>query len=254
MKFRDLQHGLCSDHTYNPLGAGWDTLWRTSDGGDTWLYCTDEGEQDLLFSKTYNRWVRTFYNGLSFSTNDGITWDFNQILNIGPQSDNGIAKYSFINDSIGYAITSFGLIYKTVDGGKTWFQQDVPDGFSQANHTNRIRPADIVAVSELEAYALFDSVVIRTIDGGGTLSTYIKPLQSNPTISITSNPVYDNLTLALNELASLSYLEIFDALGRRVMTGMIPAGSTNYRTDVSRLSAGVYLARVGENEVRFIKL
>src|SRR5207249_635421 len=82
---------------------------------------------DLFYQKTFSRWVAPVYNGMNFSYDDGITWEFSQPIDF---TKNGtVVKYSFYNDSIGFAISSLPAIFKTSDGGKTWFKQQTPSGF-----------------------------------------------------------------------------------------------------------------------------
>lgn len=84
------------------------------------------------------------------STDGGITWDQKEAgVNV------GLKRIKFANPNIGYALSSFNL-FKTVDGGETWFELDIPN---QSNH-------DIFLLDENRIYILGFTKLVQSTDGG----------------------------------------------------------------------------------------
>ena len=87
----------------------------------------------------------------------------------------GVVKdVDFVNRKVGYAAAELGVIWKTVDGGKTW-QQVVNVGYPFYFYGVAALSADEVVVSGFDNAAGFEeaAIVWRTLDGGATWSTDI---------------------------------------------------------------------------------
>jgi photosystem II stability/assembly factor-like uncharacterized protein len=91
----------------------------TQDGGNIWReqYCGDKVDlQKILFVNKEQGWCIGGPN-IFYTSNGGEKWELQFRY-----EDGGIrfCDLSFINPSIGYAITSRGHLFKTSDGGKNW--------------------------------------------------------------------------------------------------------------------------------------
>ncbi|MGB5928831.1 MAG: YCF48-related protein [Cyclobacteriaceae bacterium] len=138
-------------------------IFKTTDGGDTWLPYSNYGAIiDMQLASENDIFINLEGNLLS-SPNRGKTWEFKNAPNQNP--DYKMADFHFINDSVGYALSSFynsfSYLYKTTDGGVTWLKDE-------ANLTMPYRD------TFFEVYFLDDQVgfisrggyLYKTIDGG----------------------------------------------------------------------------------------
>jgi hypothetical protein len=73
------------------------------------------------------------------------------------------------------------------------------------------------------------------------------PLRAYP------NPATSRLTLAWEVPLSAGTITVLDAAGRVVIETPLLPGTTEYETDVAHLPAGVYVARVGDSAVRWVR-
>ncbi|MGF6601319.1 photosystem II stability/assembly factor-like uncharacterized protein [Paraburkholderia sp. GAS448] len=105
---------------------------HTDDGGQTWKKQFDgEVAQDTLVSSYKTRiangekGLQPYLDEVELNTKSGPTWPFLSVY--------------FESDQIGYAVGSFGMLVRTVDGGKTW--QPWLDHIDNANflHLSDIR-------------------------------------------------------------------------------------------------------------------
>jgi photosystem II stability/assembly factor-like uncharacterized protein len=178
---------------------------------------------------SYYYWVSkysTFYT----STDDGMSWNYLSSIY------NSHIQTTFFSDNVGFTVEGD---YSTSDYGRTWSKEDIPA---------LARVKQFSVPSTRVAFCITDSEIFKT-----DLSNSVTMLSSVTTLQILFNPVYSHADFTFETVAVPTSLEIFDALGRRVMAETIPAGTTSYRADVSRVAAGVYLARIGVKAVRFVK-
>jgi photosystem II stability/assembly factor-like uncharacterized protein len=251
VKFRDTVNGMISVHTRGGSGQyGWDTTWYTADAGTHWRYCESRySPYSIHYFETYKKWGITYYNGIQFSHDDGLTWDLRKIDpndSIFNESHNA-SKYTFIQDSIGYVILDNCKIYRTTDGGETWYLQKTPVGFQRKKTTR----SNIIAVTDKIVYAMNDSVIIKTIDGGGPAASVI--LTKEKDYTLIPNPSTDHITITLEASLVAETLEVYNSLGAKVLVSEIPANSISYRLDISHLASGIYLAKAGSRIMRFVK-
>jgi|GEM_PF-1301523 len=68
--------------------------------------------------------------------------------------------------------------------------------------------------------------------------------------SVYPNPAYDFIKLDMNASAMNSSIEIFDAYGKQVMSAIY----TGEYFDISKLTAGVYFVKVGDETHKFVKM
>ncbi len=105
------------------------------------------------------------------TTDGGVTW-----TNLSsPFTGGEIEGLSFVDENTGWAVTYWGLMYKTSDGGQSWSFQDTV-GRANFNYNAPVRDAQFAsthfgwAVGGLSG----NNVIARTTDGGASW-TYQRP-------------------------------------------------------------------------------
>lgn len=159
VSFADSLHGLA-------VGE-YGTIWKTADGGTTWTARTlpstgcpalagGSCSTVLLASVQYIDASNVVAMGAGYgfySTDGGASW--NVASGIDPTVTIDSVSMSGAN---GYAVGSFGAIYKTSDSGHTW-----PVKLVSPVALNEIR--SVYAADANNAYAISGSQLLRTIDG-----------------------------------------------------------------------------------------
>ena len=111
--------------------------------------------------------------------------------------------------------------------------------------------SDTAAVYEISINGrLIRQLTFVVTSGVSPILTQEYSLHVRPTISS------DHLLIILPTTTDPSSYEIFDALGRVVITGRVPAGSAEFEVGTARLAAGAYVVRVvsgdGISSARFV--
>lgn len=166
------------------------TLWRSTDGGNTW--------KKLPLNAGKNHHIRQFHvidNALLMlveSANEDETLVYNSLDNgetwsmqskVGRYFDTD--KLSFVNLSTGYLISDHSNVSKTIDGGKSW---------KKLNLNIPIVPVlSIKALSETEVYVATAIGFFKSSDGGShwqKLVTGISSLEVNNIASYNGKDLY----------------------------------------------------------------
>jgi len=118
IKFKDDMNGVVG--AFLEEGSA---VYVTSDGGATWNTATglDGIPQKICYAGGDTYFLVTNAGKVQKSTDNGLTWA--TVYSV----SGTLAGISFYNESVGIA-TAYQNIYKTTDGGATWFQQDVQEG------------------------------------------------------------------------------------------------------------------------------
>lgn len=132
------------------LGDG--QLWKTTNGGTSWQQLNSLPDNPIALDAIGNN-IWTGRSTIRFSADAGENW-VNQNIDIG---DKLINTLYFVNETIGYAGTSFGGgdIYQTLDGGQSWEKVYSDDDFI----------SDFFFTSNTNGWALLGSELLHTENG-----------------------------------------------------------------------------------------
>lgn len=169
--------GISGDEDFSGVSF-WDTqtgiivgrnglIYKTSDGGSTWIKKNSGYDRDFEGVYCFNNmkgfaWGRGAGNSsprVYLTTNGGEIWQ--EVVSL---RDKVIYKMQFVTSDIGYFSTSYtsNEIYKTTDGGNTWFTQP-PNNFGS--------PLCFSFPSTQVGFAGYVDIIKKTTDGAQTFST-----------------------------------------------------------------------------------
>lgn len=212
-------------------GINWQTIYIDS---VDWITDIEISENNNWFICGYGEYNGSFYPGYIYrSTDKGVTWSyikFNQSIN----------SINFSSAITGYASAYNNIIYKTTNGGESWFATYC---------INNSASYGIYFTNENTGYAVsLYGQIIKTTTGGGVLisvepQSYIVPRTYN---------LYQNYPNPFNPTTKIKFdipkamnasLKIFDILGREVsviVNDFLIPGTYAFDFDGSNLSSGVY--------------
>ena len=168
---------LCSSNTLTyPF---YDALRKTTDGGGSWQ-TIDSGKGYRYFKFQFLDADTGFVAGSAVSpsqidtpivrktTDAGLTW--HTIFTVSNAGDD-MMGISFIDGQTAWAVTYFGLMYHTTDGGQSW---DFQDSVGRASPDHYVPVRDVQFTTRDSGWAVGgitgSNVIARTIDGGATWS------------------------------------------------------------------------------------
>jgi len=139
--------------------------YRTTDGGTTWTELPLLGS--TYFMKFYNPnfGVTTGNFGIYISRNGGTSWE---------PSPNEIFAFDFVDEQIGYGVSSNG-IYKTTDAGLNF--TNVKTGFAES----------VIYLSGSKVVGVVDSIFVRSTDAGTSWSTISQTQGKNNLVKVSSD-------------------------------------------------------------------
>ncbi len=227
----------------------------TTNGGLNWIpLISGEGNYFNISIMPYNKNIGFIINSMGFSvrktTNFGMTFD--SVGNI-PNVSNVLYCSKFINENIGWAGGSYGQIYKTENGGKTWRTQ---------NSLNESFIRKFYALNDSEVWACGGGgKIIYTTNGGDTI-TSIHQISSNVPDRFDLSQNYPN---PFNPVTKINYdlpksgmvkLVVYDILGREIkilVNEFTQAGKYSVEFDGSKFASGVYFYRIQAGDFMSVK-
>lgn len=222
-------HAMIHLGEFGADGNGFTGVMTTTDGGTTWTHADPNSQWPygiVYFADPDHGYVVTkFANEFSKTTDGGDTWTTFQTGLSGFSVQDSVLDVFFVDDMHGWFVGRFGLAYRTVDGGQTWFEMpnlpgvlrdvrfaDENNGWISANHggiyhttdggvtwTEQTQPdsldehlQDLVVVSPSEAYvcsskSINGAYLRHTTDAGQTWNfEYLGPGVLDPYFGITN--------------------------------------------------------------------
>lgn len=122
---------------------------------------TEELNFILFYNTPKGYWFARDNDGginLHISKDKGSTWEAVEELQFLDQYE-GVVDIHFLNSEIGFAVTSFGKIYKTLDGGDSW-------GLFYSNNSYYFNCLD--AVNEENLFIGSSNGILKTKNGGSS--------------------------------------------------------------------------------------
>jgi photosystem II stability/assembly factor-like uncharacterized protein len=235
--------------------------WKTTDGGFNWTQINNKGFTDIHFLDSLIGFRispdSTGYGRVQKTINGGFNWIVQMVPHIsGATTFNDLNKFYFASKDTIYAIgsyvwypnpaRSYGLIYKTTNGGINWGYQ-IPD-----THIITMPLYNVINFYGKKfgwVYWNLGKGVHTTVGGDTTFYTNIKE-QSNKIIS--EFILYQNYPNPFNAMTNIKYqisnskyvlLKIYDISGKEINTLVNKkqsAGTYEVKFDGSNLSSGIY--------------
>ncbi|MGV3596619.1 MAG: T9SS type A sorting domain-containing protein [Bacteroidota bacterium] len=234
--------------TLNGFFIGWETIYNnyklftTADGGKTWD-SVGEPIQDmqpltLVFTSKDTGFIGGTNSCVYKTTNRGQTWGKWFCLNDG-QSFAPVTSIAFVTNKIGWITIKDRLKpFKTVDGGRTFFSQELPGPPPSSLNAVKIITPDLIFLT--------GSFLYRTTNQGGSplLSIAEDELNENMANGITlyPNPANGSFKIKLENTDTKATVEVFDLAGRCVITNQPLL--LNRDINISYLQSGTYLVKI----------
>jgi photosystem II stability/assembly factor-like uncharacterized protein len=235
---------------FHDLNNGWavtgNTLLHTTDGGNTWQYYYNFCPYPLTLSNIFfvdknHGWIVGQYGAIYKTSNGGINWT--------RKSSGGATDLNsiFFADTLnGWAVGNNGMIIYSRTGGEYWSQQ------------TRLTNNDLTSayfVNEKKGWAVGRGSTILYTEIGGTTGIKQNSSKELPKEYF----LFQNYPNPFNPSTNIEFqiprngnvsLELFDILGRKVMTLVDEekvAGRYNVSFNASNLSSGVYFYTLRTN-------
>ena len=229
-------------------------VFTTKDGGTTWDSVGEplQGKTASIIKFISQKvgFLGGRDNCLYKTTDGGETWQQWFCLNDG-KPEGSIRSITFLTDMIGWiTIANRNEPYKTVDGGKTFFNQILPSP----------KPISVSSVELISPNLMFltGSQLYRSTNEGGSPLLSVKQTTENySTATRTLYPNPANSQLHINtETDTPLQLVIFDVVGKKHIS--INNYNSNAAITIAQLSQGVYFVHLSSGNtalqtLKFIK-
>jgi len=154
--------------------AGFEGIFRTSDGGQSWLRSTSSGlgwNTSVFFIDSLHGWCTNPSGRIMKSSDGGETWQEQASLGW-----RWFERIRFATSQAGWAVGGLlyetkGMIARTTDGGTTWILQDSTEG---------IEYHDIHVIDSLHAWIVGDRGMVQYTTNGGDI-WYAAPTNNTDT-------------------------------------------------------------------------
>jgi len=232
---------------YNGIVLG-ETFAKTTDGGKTWDVSANPPVSDattICMADKNTYFAGNLLGNLMMTTDGAKTWVNKTIAFC--QNSCAIGGVSFATKNLGYCVAKYCRIFKTTDGGETWFLQ--PYKLAGGPHLYAVSYLD-----SLNCTAVGADAIVHTSTGGLTdikaennisnaLSFYLEQNYPNP-----FNPS-TNISFHISK-TSFVKLQIFNLLGECVSTLVneeLNAGAHTIPFNASSLASGIYICKITTN-------
>ena len=228
-------------------------IFRTTNGGENWaeLFYPDSRFKitSISFSSNEDGWLTAFYDYsqsppafsciIAKTTNAGDNWVISYSEDYVGYSYNIIKGVNFIDADTGYAITTYGKILKTTNGGNNWgvqaeYNDNLSNFFKFENKLWISGNSIIIYNGDLQTIGI-NSNILHTPVSFSLHQNYPNPF--NPSTKIKFDI----------PKGALVKLKIYDILGREVavlVNQKLNAGVYEYEWNGVGLPSGVYFYRL----------
>jgi len=259
-------------------------LLKTIDGGNTWVDKSLNGNfnlNTLFFVNENTGWMFDIQARVVLrTTNGGDDWEFTFL---GDYFDYQPRSIFFVNENLGYATTTEGVLFKTFDGGINWEEFS----FIRGNISTKC-----YFINEVEGWYIGSSTVYHTFDGGtswinqqsldatindmfflnnqgwlggrnGLVATTNFTVNVNelgeiiPSASIFPNPAHDEIEVKLYDKSDrIKDIKIFNIQGKQIIHFDNLLKQNRVNINISELMDGTYIIHItsdkSKNLVKFI--
>ncbi len=222
------------------LSSEYDGIRKTIDGGITWITVDGSPVSSQIMFVSNKVGFSIGIGNLYKTIDSGQTWmEMPKFDKIGYYH---IYYFSFVNDSFGY-VTAFtedniGVILKTIDGGVSWINTDVPADTYIVGPVHCISNDTCFALSQSLSLPYYR--ILKTTNGGGidTTTTIINTPNAIH-FSLSPNPANTFISISSN-LTNIQSIKTFNYLGRGVAVNF----NSTLQADITNLPAGIYYIEV----------
>lgn len=222
--------------------SGEKKIYKTTNGGNDWFTPDSTvfsgGVGAVQFVNAHTGIAFTFDNKILITSNGGTNW---RITNI--PANNYLNNVFAIDDLNFYAIGDFGFIYRSTDGGQSWYQENNNNFDTRLfgiYFTDRNNGWLAGGNGMIAKYTGTPSNVFSENNSGNIKSFYLCQNFPNP---------FNPETIINYELQNTNYvsLEIFDMLGKRVeslIDKKQAPGKYSVKWNASGYSSGTYFYKL----------
>ena len=215
---------------------------KTINGGNSWTMLNTgqlSSVYDVYFTSADTGYFACSNSKILMTTNGGASWS---------AFDFGTSDYfytiEFTSKNVGYTAGSSGTIVATTNGGITWLP--IPSGINKLLYCMDFPSPLVGYIGTLD----LPPAIIKTTNGGGIYS--IGNLNGNTYISLQPNPADDVVTVSSTRVMVGSEYYFIDQQGKVALSGKITGEKMHI--DVRQLVTGVYIFRLGEQNMQGLKL
>ncbi len=267
----------CLNNIGNNIFAGITNIhpgfYHSEDLGNTWKSSSFYKEYEYfpwvysIVTREINLFIGTGWNGIYKSDDMGITW---QAKNNGPNDMKSHDVFSVaLKDNFLIATSKakneiHNKLILSTDSGDNWVYSNTA-GIENQNIRELYIKDDYVFAGARGSFSPDLNETYSNIMGGfyytkisnliNETSVDDKSLDMND-LHIFPNPTTDFITIQISEVfesSEVSEIKIFNMLGECVISESIHPMTASHRMNIEKLSAGVYLLRIGDNVKKFVK-
>lgn len=198
-------------------------IYKTTDGGTTWTIL--ESETSAFDAPNANTIYAVGNNVFKKTFDGGNTWQTTNLTSTGIYT-----HIRFYNSQIGYMMRNDSTIFRTTNGGQSWFYLT---NFTGINH-----------------FDLFSTNLSVSGDGGVIFKSTIPGSLANEeyndenNLTIYPNPTSDFINIDLKQNMEVSSICLYNFIGEKVKYIGDIASSNQISIDCKNLSKGVYFINI----------
>ena len=254
----------------NPLMYGSDTLvffssqngvaryHNSFDQGKTWS--TDTIPSQISIAGFSDRHLFSFNNGIMYLVGgcgngvgdqsidiicklDSFSGKWREIYRQENEYKFGLQEIAFADSLNGVAVGQFGKVLRTTDGGNTWFQEYLTKSDGKIDDDPVLH---VTYAGDTPLIGDFSGRIFRLEDDG---TDAVVDNKANVIQVLYPNPATEYINLNPWIMSSLYNIEIYNSIGECVLKSEM----TN-SIDISDLSSGVYILKIGRKVYNFVKI